>query len=259
MDQKILSIGNAEVPALGLGTYRLTGREGEKTIEQALALGYRHIDTAEMYGNEDVVGNAIINCGINRADIFITTKVWPSNFSKKKFIPSVESSLKRLRVDNVDLLLLHWPADDDTNRLATELLSECLHLQYAKHVGVSNFSLSQLQKAQAQAPIFCNQVEYSPYNNNNILLQYMRGQNMLLTAYSPLARGTVLHEAIIKKLAGKYQKTASQIVLRWLLQQDNVAAIPKAGSEKHSLENLQVFDFELSEEDMLAVFQLAKK
>jgi len=259
MQQKILSINNVQVPALGLGTYLLTGREGEKAIEQALHLGYRHIDTAEMYGNEQEVGNAIKHSGVPRHEIFITTKVWPANFSKNKFMPCVEASVKYLQAGAVDLLLLHWPADEETNRLAVDLLSECLHKQYAKQVGVSNFSLAQLKQAQKQAPIFCNQVEYSPYNNNKALLQYMQQQNMILTAYSPLARGQVLKEDIIQKLAAKHYKTASQVVLRWLLQQDAVAAIPKAGSEKHSVQNLQIFDFELSEDDMKQVFGLAKK
>jgi len=259
MNQKILSVNNTPVPALGLGTYKLTGREGEKEIERALTIGYRHIDTAEMYGNEAEVGIAVKNCGIPRGEIFITTKVWPSDFSKKKFVPNVEESLRKLKIDTIDLLLLHWPADDDANKVATELLNECLHKQYAKLVGVSNFSLQQLQAAQKIAPVCCNQVEYSPYNNNSRLLQYMQQQGLMLTAYSPLARGVVLHETVIKTLADKYHKTGAQIVLRWLLQQTNVAAIPKAGDEKHSRQNLAVFDFDLSEEDMQQVFGLAGK
>lgn len=259
MNQKILSISNTSIPALGLGTYKLTGRAGEKEIERALTLGYRHIDTAEMYGNEAQVGNAVKNSGIPREEIFITTKVWPADFSKKKFIPCVEESLRKLKVDTIDLLLLHWPADDDTNKLATELLNDCLHKQYTRLAGVSNFSVPQLQAAQKIAPVCCNQVEYSPYNNNKKLLYYMQQQGMVLTAYSPLARGAVLHEPVIKALAAKYQKTGAQIVLRWLLQQPNVAAIPKAGDEQHCRQNLQVFDFELTDTDMQQVFGLARK
>ncbi len=258
MQQKLLDIQKVTVPALGLGTYKLTGKEGAREIQRALLLGYRHIDTAEMYGNEGDVGNAIKASGINRNDIFITTKVWPSNFSKNKFIPCVEESLRKLQIDTIDLLLLHWPADSDTNKLAADLLNECVHKKYAKLVGVSNFSLAQLKLVQKMAPVCCNQVEYSPYNNNKQLLQYMQQQGLMLTAYSPLARGEVLKEAIIKKLAEKHQRSGAQIVLRWLLEQNNVAAIPKAGSEKHSLQNLQVFDFELSENDMQQVFALAR-
>ena len=259
MDQKILSIGKVQVPALGLGTYGLMGKDGERAIEHALSIGYRHIDTAGFYGNEDVVGNAIRNSGIPRHEIFITTKVWPSGFSRKRFIPAVQASLKKLKVDSIDLLLLHWPADAETNKLATGLLNECLDLQYTMLAGVSNFSLSQLKEAQKQMPVFCNQVEYSPYKNNSGLLQYMQQQNMLLTAYSPLARGKVLREPVIQNLAKKHQKMPSQIVLRWLMQQDNVAAIPKAGSQKHSLENLDIFGFELSDEGMRDVFGLGTK
>ena len=259
MNQKILSVHNTQIPALGLGTYKLAGREGEKQIERALQLGYRHIDTAEMYGNEEEVGKAVKNSGIKREDIFITTKVWPSNFSKNKFVAGVEESLRKLKIDTIDLLLLHWPGNDEVNKLAAELLNDCLHKQYTKLAGVSNFNIQQLQAAQKIVPVSCNQVEYSPYNNNKALLKYMQQHNMFLTAYSPLARGAVLQQPVIKKLAGTYNKSGAQIVLRWLLQQQNVAAIPKAGSEKHSLQNLEVFDFELSEDDMQQVFALAEK
>jgi diketogulonate reductase-like aldo/keto reductase len=256
--QKSIIIGNARIPALGFGTYKLTGREGEKAIEQALAFGYRHIDTAGFYANETEVGNAVRNSGINRDDIFITTKVWPSNFTGELFVPSVEESLRKLRVDTVDLLLLHWPADDETNKLATGLLNECFNKQYARLVGVSNFSLPQLQDAQGLAPVCCNQVEYNPYKNLAGMLQYLQTGNLLLTAYMPLARGLVLKDPVIQALSKKYNKTGSQVVLRWLLQQDNVAAIPKASSEKHCLENLQVFGFELEQADMQMIFGLQK-
>ena len=258
MNQKTLSIHNTQIPAIGLGTYKLTGKNGEKQIEQALHLGYRHIDTAEMYGNEAEVGNAVKASGIPRDEIFITTKVWPTNFSKRRFIPCVQDSLRKLQVDAIDLLLLHWPSADETNKLATGLLNDCLHKQYTKLVGVSNFSIKQLQAAQTITPVFCNQVEYSPYNNNAALLQYMQQQGIMLIAYSPLGRGAVLKEAVIKTLADKYHKTGAQIVLRWLLQQPNVAAIPKAADDRHSRQNLEVFDFELTDEDMRQVFGLAK-
>jgi 2,5-diketo-D-gluconate reductase B len=257
--QKTLMIGTTAVPALGLGTYKLTAKDGEKAIEQALHIGYRHIDTAAFYHNEEETGNAVRNSGIGRDDIFITTKVWPTNFTKALFIPGVEESLKKLKVDAVDLLLLHWPApDDDTNKLAASLLNKCLELQYAKHVGVSNFTLPQLQLASQYAPVFCNQLEYNPYQNLDEILQFTEKNNLLLTAYSPLARGAVLQEPIIKSLAAKYNKTGSQVVLRWLLQQHNVAAIPKASNEKHSIENMEVFNFELSDEDMQKIFSLQK-
>ncbi len=256
--QKALIIGSTSVPALGLGTYKLTGREGEKAIEYGLSVGYRHIDTAEFYENEAEVGNAIHNSSIKRDDVFVTTKVWPSNFTKSNFIPCVEESLRKLKTGYVDLLLLHWPADDEANKLAAELLNKCHQLCYAKQVGVSNFSLQQLQDVQKLAPVFCNQLEYNPYKNLQHMLQYIQAHNMLFTAYSPLARGAVLKEPVIIALAEKYKKTGSQIVLRWLLQQGNVAAIPKASTEKHSIENMQVFDFELSEADMAAIFTLQK-
>jgi len=256
--QKIIHCGHVKIPALGLGTYKLTGREGEQSIADAIGLGYRHIDTAAFYDNEAEVGTAIKNAGIAKAEVFVTTKVWPSSFTKKQFVPGVQDSLRKLKIDVVDLLLLHWPADEETNKLAVGLLHECYQKQYAKHIGVSNFSQAQCEAALQQAPISCNQVEYNPHKNLAGLASYLQQQNMVLTAYSPLARGAVLEEPVIQQLAAKYNRTGSQIVLRWLVQQKNVAAIPKASTAKHCVENMQVFDFELAEEDLQQIFRLCK-
>jgi len=256
--QKIIQCGQVKMPALGLGTLTLVGRDGEKAIAEAIGLGYRHIDTAAFYGNEAEVGTAIKSAGVAKAEVFVTTKVWPSSFTKKQFVPSVQGSLRKLKVDAVDLLLLHWPADQETNKLAVGLLHECYHKQYAKHVGVSNFSQAQCEAALQQAPICCNQVEYNPHKNLTGLASYLQQQNMVLTAYSPLARGAVLGEGVIQQLAAQYSRTGSQIVLRWLVQQNNVAAIPKASNAKHCLENMQVFDFELADEHMQQIFGLGK-
>ena len=256
--QKIIHCGNLKIPALGLGTYKLIGKAGEQAIAEAIGLGYRHIDTAAFYDNEAEVGTAIKNAGIAKAEIFLTTKVWPSSFAKKLFVPGVQDSLRKLKVDAVDLLLLHWPADEETNKLALGLLLECYEKQYAKHVGVSNFSLAQCEAALQLAPISCNQVEYNPHKCLPDLAGYLQQQDIVLTAYSPLARGAVLNEPVIQQLAAQYNRTGSQIALRWLLQQNNVAAIPKASTGKHCMENMQVFDFELADEDMLQIFRLCK-
>ncbi len=255
--QEYITIGKEKVPALGLGTYQLTGKEGENAISLAINLGYRHIDTAQFYRNEEVVGNAVKNSGLARKEFFITTKIWPTDFTKKNFVPAVEQSLKRLQSDYVDLLLLHWPGNDAANALAVDLLSECHGKGYARLIGVSNFTIAQLEKARKKAPIFCNQVEYHPYIKQDEMLQYTRQHDLLLTAYTPLARGKVNQDTALIALGKKYGKTPAQIALRWFLQQKNVCPIPKGGSEKHLLENLQVFDFEISNEDMQTIFNLS--
>jgi 2,5-diketo-D-gluconate reductase B len=255
----VLTIQQQQVPALGLGTYQLTGKEGEDAVTLAASLGYRHIDTAQYYQNEDIVGNAIRRSGRERKEFFVTTKIWPTEFTRAKFNPSVERSLRKLNMDYVDLLLLHWPSDDSyTNDLAAELLYECHTKGYARRVGVSNFNLAQLKKVQTHASIFCNQVEYNPYTNPREMVTYAQQQNMLLTAYTPLARGRVNKDATLLQLAEKYGKTPSQITLAWLLQQKNISPIPKAGSEKHLRENMDASDIKLSEEDMELLFAISK-
>lgn len=250
---------NILIPALGFGTYAITGKTCIQATETALRLGYRHLDTAEFYKNEAEVGKGMHNSGLDRKEIFLTTKVWPTNITKNKFIPAVEESLRQLNQDYVDLLLIHWPADhEDTNRAAVDLLAECLHKQYARLIGVSNFSIPQLQQAQKQAPIVCNQVEYHPYYSQEEMLTYVQENDLFLTAYSPLGQGNMMNDVVLKNMAAEYGKTVSQIVLRWLIQQPQVSAIPKASSEKHQLENLQIFDFELSNEDMEKISDLKR-
>ena len=246
---------SVEVPAIGFGTYRLTGSEGIKAIEKALQTGYRHVDTAQVYDNEVEVGTAIQNSSINRSEIFITTKVFPPNFTR--LIKAVEESLKKLKTDHVDLLLLHWPSDDETNKLGIDYLNEAIKKGYTKSIGVSNFNLDQLFKAVAQAPVICNQVEYHPYISQQRMLTYLRKQSMFLMAYSPLAKGKVFKDVILQELAVKYKRSTSQVVLRWLIQQENIAVIPKASSSERIKENLNIFDFALSDEDMKLIFNLS--
>lgn len=254
---EVITIKNGKVPAIGLGTYQLNGKEGGNSISTAIRIGYRHLDTAQFYRNEEIVGNAVRDSGKERKDFFITTKIWPTNFTKSKFIPAIEQSLRELNAEYIDLLLLHWPADDNANDVACDLLNDCLHKGYSRLVGVSNFGMHQLQRAQTIMPVFCNQVEYNPFVNQKEMVDYIHENGLLLTAYTPLARGRVNQYSTIIKLAEKYGKSPSQVVLRWFLQQKNVCPIPKAGSEKHLKENLDVFDFQLSEEDMKTIFEIA--
>ena len=253
----IITIGKEKVHALGLGTYQLTGRAGEESISNAIRIGYRHIDTARFYRNEAIVGNAVRNSGIDRKEFFVTTKIWPTEFSKRNFIPEVEASLRELNIGYIDLLLLHWPADDYANLIACQLLNRCLDKGYTRLVGVSNFSIKQLESALEITNVFCNQVEYNPYHSQKEMLECADDNNLMVTAYHPLAKGKVSKDATLISLGDKYGKSAIQIALRWFLQQKNVSPIPKAGSEKHLIENRQVFDFSLTEGEMEMINGLA--
>ncbi len=251
-----ITLKSVEIPKVGLGTYQVTGIEGTKSIEDALRIGYRHIDTAQAYDNEEEVGNAIKNSGISREQIFITTKVWPSNF--ERLMAAVEGSLEKLKTGYTDLLLLHWPSDDEANKAAIDLLNEALNKGYTKTIGVSNFNLEQLARAITQAPIICNQVEYHPFISQQKILNYLREQHMFLTAYSPLALGKVFKNETLQEIAKKHNRTTSQVTLRWLIQQGDIAVVPKASSTERRKENLCIFDFELTNDDMVTISGLDK-
>jgi 2,5-diketo-D-gluconate reductase B len=237
-------IKGVKVPSIGLGTYDLRAKSCETVLETALELGYRHIDTAQMYDNEKNIGNVLGKTAVKRDNLFITTKVWPTNYNKDKFFKSVEKSLKDLQLEQVDLLLLHWPADTATNIKATEYVNECQELKYAKHIGVSNFSLAQLRQAQKQTTIFCNQVPPES------LREMPKDEDILLAAYSPMKNRNRAMDQKLEAIGKKYGKSAMQVLLRAYIQQPNVVTIPKASSVTHLKENLEVFDFKLNEEEM---------
>jgi diketogulonate reductase-like aldo/keto reductase len=243
------------MPEIGFGTYKLTGHAALTAVENALGAGYRHIDTAQFYGNEEEVGQAVRNSGIDRDKIFITTKVFPTDFSR---LPEVtEESLRKLKTDHVDLLLLHWPSDDESNKIALNHLNSMLGKGYTRYIGVSNFNIKLLQAAASAAPLACNQVEYHPYISQAKMTAYARENNILLTAYSPLAKGRVFADPTLAQLSEKYGKTISQLVLRWLVQQGNIAVIPKASSAERITENLNIFDFCLTSDDMGSISGLS--
>jgi 2,5-diketo-D-gluconate reductase B len=223
-----------------------------------LVLGYRHIDTAQIYGNEEQVGQGIQNARVDREKIFLVTKVWTNNFSYKRTIESTRESLRKLGTDYVDLLLMHWPNPsvplEETLGAMTELQNE----GSMRHVGVSNFSPSMVEEAARHATVFCNQVEYHPYRARDELLGQAKEMDYLLTAYSPVAKGRVSNDAALKEIGQAYGKTPTQVALRWLIQQEKVAAIPKAASEDHLRSNFDIFDFELSDEEMERVFALRR-
>ena len=246
------------VPSLGLGTYRLTGEDCVGAVSLALSMGYRHIDTAQMYGNEAEVGRGVEESGVDRGDLFITTKVWPSDFAHDRVIQKTRESLKKLRTGYVDLLLMHWPGDGVP---LGETLGAMRGLQEegaVGHVGVSNFSPSLVEEASEHADVFCNQVEYHVYRRQDALLDQAQASDYLLVAYRPLSRGGVERDATLREIGEVHGKTAAQVALRWLVQQEKVAAIPKATGEEHLRSDLDVFDFRLTQGEMDRVSALGR-
>jgi diketogulonate reductase-like aldo/keto reductase len=248
------------VPALGFGTYQIDGRDARTAVADALDLGYRHIDTAQIYANETEVGQGLRDADVDRDAVFLTTKVWPDNFEYRKLIASTDESLRKLKTEYVDLLLLHWPNDEVELGETLDALQEVQHAGKARHIGVSNFTPSLLRRAlEIASGLVNNQVEYHPYLSQEALLDVVREHGMFLTAYSPIARGTVFDEDVVQEIAGAHGKTPAQVVIRWHLQQDRVAAIPKAASAEHRRANFDVFDFELSDDEMDRIHGLAKE
>ncbi len=252
------SIKGEKVPSLGLGTYRLTGEACVGAVSLGLSMGYRHIDTAQMYGNESEVGRGIEDSGVGRDEIFLTTKVWPSDYAHDRVISKTRESLNKLRTWHVDLLLMHWPGDGVPLGETLGAMRELQEEGSVRHVGVSNFSPSLVEEASRHADVFCNQVEYHVYRRQEALLDQARTLDYLLVAYRPLSRGGVERDATLREVGRAHGKTAAQVALRWLVQQEKVAAIPKATGEEHLSSNLDVFDFELTSEEMGRVSTLGR-
>lgn len=248
-----------QIPQLGFGTFQII-ENCTNLVNLAIENGYHHIDTAQLYKNEAEVGQGIKNASTTRDNIFLTTKVWPDQFSKTKFLPSVGESLKKLKTDYVDLLLLHWPNPDIDVRETLEELIKAQEKGYAKYIGVSNFNTKLLQKTiDFGAPIITNQVEYHPYLNQDKVKDFIQKNNLSLTAYCPIARGKILEEETLKDIAQTHNKTTGQICLRWHIQQENVIAIPKTATPSRIPENIKIFDFELTQEEMQQINALQKE
>lgn len=250
------TIKGVKVPSLGLGTYRLTGEDCVGAVSLGLSMGYRHLDTAQMYGNEAEVGRGIADSGVDRGEVFVTTKVWPSDYGHDRVISKTRESLKKLGTEYVDLLLMHWPPDGVPLGETLGAMRELQEEGAVRHVGVSNFSPSQLEDAAEHAEVFCNQVEYHVYRKQEALLNQAQEKDYLLVAYKPLSRGGVGRDDTLREIGETHGKTAAQVALRWLVQQEKVAAIPKATGEDHLRSNLDVFDFRLSDEEMDRVSSL---
>ena len=249
-------IQNEMVPALGFGTFELTGCECRKAVADALSIGYRHIDTARMYGNEEEVGYGMQDAAIKREDIFLTTKIWYTDLNADNVRRELKTSLRELQTDYVDLLLIHWPNPDIPLKETLEAMMDLQQQGKARHIGVSNFPTAIVEEAMAIAPIFCNQVEYHPYLGQPKLIDQARANDLLLTAYCPLAKGRVFKDETLEDIGRQHGKTPAQVALRWLVQQNNVAAIPRSREHQHRQYNFAIFDFALSNVEMTRIVQL---
>lgn len=249
-----------KIPEVGLGTYKLYGRECRKTVSQAIEIGYRHIDTAQMYKNEKEVGDAIYSSSVDREELFVTTKLWHTNLEHDDVLQTVEDSLRQLRSHYVDLLLIHWPNSQYPLEQTLEAMLVLKDQGKAMNIGISNFPLGLTQKVveEMRIPIFTNQVEFHPFLDQLDLLDYTYDNDFLITAYSPLAQGKVLENDLLNEIAEEHGKTPAQVSLRWLIEQENVVTIPKASSEDHLKQNIDIFDFELTDDQFEKIDNLEK-
>lgn len=256
-----LNIFGEEVPALGFGTWQITGDLCRKSVKDALEIGYRHIDTAQYYKNEQEVGEAIQESTVSRDEIFLTTKVWRTNLAYDDVLKTTKKGLDKLNTDYVDQLLVHWPNKKINLSETLEAMEELKKQGLVKHIGVSNFTLDLLKdaKEKSKSRIFCDQVEYHPYIAHKDLLTYCQDENIMLTAYSPLARGRVANDELLKDIGKKYDKKPTQVSLRYLIQQDMVSAIPKASKSEHRKQNFDIFDFVLTPEEMKKISNLSRE
>ncbi len=254
-----LSAKGAKVPAIGFGTSQL----GDCTdvVAKALELGYRHIDTAWKYGSEKGVGKGIKASGVPREEIFLTTKVSHEYLRAADFAKSVEESLENLQVDYVDMLHVHWPTIDNIPLEETmSALAKAKREGKTRHIGVANFNIALVEEAMrvCPEPLSTLQAEYHPYLDQSKVLAACRKWGIVFTAYCPLARGRLFNDPVLGEIATRKGKTVAQVALRWLMQQGNIAAIPRSANPKHMAESLQVFDFELTQEEMGRIFALKK-
>lgn len=257
---KTVMANGAAIPALGFGTFRMSGPDVLRMVPHVLDLGFRHIDTAQIYGNEAEVGEAIVKSGIGRAEIFLTTKVWVENYRHDAFLASVDESLSKLRTDYVDLLLLHWPHASVPLAEQIGALNEVRRSGRVRHVGVSNFTTALMEEAigLSDAPLVTNQIEYHPYLDQKVVIGSARSAGLSITAYYGMADGQVFADPALREIGARHGRSVAQVVLRWLVQQEGVLALSKTVAETRAAENLAIFDFELSAEEMASIHALAK-
>jgi len=253
MGVEYVSVQGVEVPALGLGTWRADGREVYRAVSTALEAGYRHVDTAEAYDNEEEVGEAIADSPVDRDEVWVTTKVLPATkLDYRRTREGAVASLDRLGLDYVDLVLLHWPNPVASLEGQLAALNDLADDGAIGHVGVSNFGRRRLARARelSDRPVLTNQVQFHPFRTQRPMLRYCQDNDVMLTAYSPLGHGGVVGDDLLAEVGARYDKSAPQVAIRWALQHRNVAAVPKSTSPEHIRANAAVFDFSLTEAEM---------
>ena len=258
----IRTAGKANIPVLGLGTWQSTGQDCIDVVSQGLKMGYEHIDTAQAYGNEKEVGQGIKQSGVARDKFFLTTKIFPDDlkFQPEKLIAAAKRSLGDLDTDYVDLLLLHWPDDRVPLSETIPALCELQKQGLTRHIGVSNFNIANLTEAEkyADVPIVVNQVEFHPFIKQHTLQTFLNNHHILLEAYSPLARGDVFDNEIIKNIAENHGITPAQVSLAWILSDKDRVAIPKTSNPAHLQGNLDAIDIQLSADELEQIGSLAR-
>jgi diketogulonate reductase-like aldo/keto reductase len=250
----------ARIPLLGLGTWQLRGRACTRVVEQALRLGYRHLDTAEIYDNERAVGEGLHASGVKRSGVFVTTKIWPSHFAPGELERTARECLVRLRLSEVDLLLLHWPNPQIPLAETLGALGRVKRDGLARHIGLSNFTVALIEEAlQATTePLVCDQIECHPFLDQSKLIAACRRHGMAVIAYAPIARGAVRDDDVLARVGAAHGKSAVQVCLRFLVQQD-IVVIPRTSKVERLAENAAIFDFALSEQEMAEISRLAQR
>lgn len=255
---QVVEANGARIPIIGLGTWDLRGRVCARMVEEAIKLGYRHIDTAAMYENESAVGEGLRASGVPRDEVFITTKVWQSDLAARDFERSTKDSLAKLKLSAVDLLLIHWPNPRIALAETIGALCKMKREGRARHIGVSNFTVELIAQAVklSTEPLVCNQFECHPFLDQSKVIAATRAAGMAVTAYSPIARGSAKNDALLKRIGKSHGKSAAQVCLRWLVQQ-GIVVIPRTSKSERLRENFSIFDFELPAAEMKEIAALA--
>ncbi len=245
------------IPIIGLGTWELRGRDCARLVEQAIHLGYRHIDTAQMYANEAEVGDGVRKSG-RRSEVMVTTKVAHTNMAPQDVERSVKESLRKLRIDEIDLLIIHWPNDRIPLAETLGAMAKMKQVGYVRQIGVSNFTVKLLEEAvkATDEPLVCNQIEFHPFLDQTKVVAATKAHGMAVVAYSPIARGSASGHEVLESIGRAHGKSAAQVSLRWLIQQD-IVVIPRTSKRERLEENIAIFDFALSPAEMAEIAALS--
>ena len=255
---QVVEANGARIPAVGFGTWQINGAAGARVIEQALRLGYRHLDTAQAYENEREVGEALRASGVKRDEVFVTTKVWHTHLAPHDLERSVKESLAKLRLTEVDLLLVHWPNPQVPLAETMGAMCKMKQVGYARHIGISNFTVAMIDEAVklSSEPLVTNQIEWHPYVDESKVVAACKRHGLSVTAYCPIARGRVGADEMMAAIGKRHGKTASQVSLRWLVQQGAIV-IPRTSRVERLSENMAIFDFTLTADEMAEIDALA--